>query len=142
MAIPIVLHLAMRERPRKLEFPALRFLQIRRESNRRRLKLRHLFLLLLRCLVIVLLAFAVARPVFYSSGFFSAGSAPVAAAITFDTRPRMDYLRQNKTRLEVARGVGLEVIEQLPKGSQLVVLDSTGPRSQFDRDRGASIGIW
>ena len=63
----------------------------------------------------------------------------MAAAMAFDTRPRMDYLRNNKTRLQVARDVGLEVIEQLPKGSQLVVLDSTGPRSQFDRDRGASI---
>ncbi len=89
--------------------------------------------------MVVLLAFALARPVFHSSGFFSAGSAPVAAAMAFDTRPRMDYLRNNKTRLQVARDVGLEVIEQLPKGSQLVVLDSTGPRSQFDRDRGASI---
>ena len=112
---------------------------MRKESNRRRLKIRHLLLLLLRCLVVVLLAFALARPVFHSSGFFSAGSAPVAAAMAFDTRPRMDYLRNNKTRLQVARDVGLEVIEQLPKGSQLVVLDSTGPRSQFDRDRGASI---
>ena len=139
MAIPIVLHLAMRERPRKLEFPALRFLQIRKESNRRRLKIRHLLLLLLRCLAVLLLAFALARPVFHSSSFFSAGSAPVAAAIAFDTRPRMNYLRENKTRLQVARDVGLEVIEQLPKGSQIVVLDSTGPRSQFDRDRGASI---
>jgi len=139
VAIPIALHLAMRERPRKLEFPALRFLQIRRESNHRRLKLRHLLLLLLRCLVILLLASALARPIFHSSGFFSAGSAPVAAAIAFDTRPRMNYLRENKTRLELARDVGLEVIDQLPKGSQIVVLDSTGPRSQFDRDRGASI---
>ena len=129
----------MRERPRKLEFPALRFLQIRKESNRRRLKVRHLLLLLLRCLAVLLLAFALARPVFHSSSFFSAGSAPVAAAIAFDTRPRMNYLRENKTRLQVARDVGLEVIEQLPKGSQIVVLDSTGPRSQFDRDRGASI---
>ena len=129
----------MRERPRKLEFPALRFLQIRKESNRRRLKIRHLLLLLLRCLAVLLLAFALARPVFHSSSFFSAGSAPVAAAIAFDTRPRMNYLRGNKTRLQVARDVGLEVIEQLPKGSQIVVLDSTGPRSQFDRDRGASI---
>ena len=82
---------------------------------------------------------ALARPVFHSSGFFSAGSAPVAAAIAFDTRPRMNYLRENKTRLQLARDVGLKVIEQLPKGSQIVVLDSTGPRSQFDRDRGASI---
>lgn len=128
----------MRERPRKLEFPALRFLQVRHQANQRRFKIRHLLLLLLRCLVILLLAFALARPVFHSSGFF-AGSAPVAAAIAVDTRPRMAYLRDNQTRLDVAREVSLKVIDQLPKGSQIVVLDSVGQRNQFDRDRGASI---
>ena len=129
----------MRERPRKLEFPALRFLQVRRQANQRRFKIRHLLLLVLRCLVIVLLALALARPVFQSSGFFSAGSAPVAAAIAVDTRPRMAYRRENQTRLDVAREVSLKVIDQLPKGSQTVVLDSVGARNQFDRDRGASI---
>ena len=129
----------MRERPRKLEFPALRFLQVRRQANQRRFKIRHLLLLVLRCLVIVLLALALARPVFQSSGFFSAGSGPVAAAIAVDTRPRMAYRRENQTRLDVAREVSLKVIDQLPKGSQTVVLDSVGARNQFDRDRGASI---
>ena len=48
VALPIVLHLIMRRRPTRLEFPALRFIQKRHDVNRRRLRLRHLLLLLLR----------------------------------------------------------------------------------------------
>ena len=49
VAVPIVLHLIMRQQPRIAEFPALRFIKLREQSNRRRLQLRHLLLLLLRC---------------------------------------------------------------------------------------------
>ena len=62
MAIPVILHLAMRQKPRHLVFPAIRFIQQRRESNRRTLRLRHWLLLLLRALLILLLAAALARP--------------------------------------------------------------------------------
>ena len=48
VAVPIVLHLIMRRKPRYLEFPALRFIQKRHDTNQRRLRLRHLLLLLLR----------------------------------------------------------------------------------------------
>ena len=37
VALPIVLHLIMRRKPRHLEFPALRFLEAKRETNQRRL---------------------------------------------------------------------------------------------------------
>ena len=40
VALPIVLHLVMRQQPRQIEFPALRFLHQRREANRRRLRSR------------------------------------------------------------------------------------------------------
>jgi len=62
MAVPIILHLVMRQKPRPLLFPAIRFIQQRRESNRRTLRLRHWLLLLLRALLIMLLAAAIARP--------------------------------------------------------------------------------
>ena len=55
-AAPVVLHLVMRQQPQHLEFPALRFVQLRENANRRRLKLRHLLLLLLRIAAICLLA--------------------------------------------------------------------------------------
>lgn len=62
IAIPIVLHLVMRQRPKVVEFPAVMFLKARREANRRRLQLRHWILLALRCLAVAILALALARP--------------------------------------------------------------------------------
>jgi hypothetical protein len=60
--IPVILHFLLRAKPRKLPFPALRLIQLRRRQNVRRLRLRHVWLMLLRMLVIVGLAIAAARP--------------------------------------------------------------------------------
>ncbi|MBS0262773.1 MAG: BatA and WFA domain-containing protein [Planctomycetes bacterium] len=62
VAIPVILHLLMRAKPKKLLFPALRLIQNRKRTNTRRMRLRHLGLLLLRMLAISLLALALARP--------------------------------------------------------------------------------
>jgi hypothetical protein len=69
MAVPLILHLLMRAKPKKLVFPALRLIQNRRRTNARRMRLRHLALLLLRMLVIGLLAFALARPAVPSADY-------------------------------------------------------------------------
>src|SRR5262245_63453683 len=60
--IPVILHFLLRSKPKKLVFPALRLVQIRRKNNVRRMRLRHIWLLLLRVLVIGLLVVAIARP--------------------------------------------------------------------------------
>lgn len=60
--IPVILHFLLRAKPKKLAFPALRLIQMRRRQNVRRLRLRHVWLMLLRMLVIIGLAIAVARP--------------------------------------------------------------------------------
>src|SRR3954452_21181418 len=62
VAIPVVLHLIMRQKPKQLLFPALRFIHERRLANQRRLQLRHWLLLALRCGAIGLLVVALARP--------------------------------------------------------------------------------
>lgn len=61
-AIPVALHLMMRSRPKKIEFPALRLLETRSTTNARRMKLRHLLLLLLRIAVLVAFVLALTRP--------------------------------------------------------------------------------
>jgi len=61
-AIPVILHFLLRHKPKKLVFPALRLIQLRKKNNVRRLRLKHIWLLLLRILVIVLLVLAIARP--------------------------------------------------------------------------------
>jgi hypothetical protein len=61
-AIPIVLHLMLRAKPKKLIFPALRLIQKRRRQNVRRIRLRHLWLLVLRVFVLAILVAALMRP--------------------------------------------------------------------------------
>ena len=138
VAVPIVLHLIMRQKPRHLEFPALRFIQQRHDSNRRRLRLRQLLLLLLRMGVIGLLALALARPTVDAPGVLGDREGPVAAAFVFDTQPHMMYLRDNQTRLEAAREMALWILPRLPEESQVGVLDGRTDESVFQVDLGAA----
>lgn len=62
VAIPVILHLMMRAKPKRLVFPALRLIQMRRKQNTQRLRLRHLLLLLLRMAVIAAFVVTIARP--------------------------------------------------------------------------------
>ena len=60
--VPVVLHLLMKAKPKKLLFPALQLIQKRRMQNTRKIRLRHLWLLLLRMLVLGVLIAALTRP--------------------------------------------------------------------------------
>ncbi len=61
-ALPVVLHLLLRRKPKPLVFPALRLIQQRRKQNLKRIQLRHIWLLLLRILAIGLIVLALTRP--------------------------------------------------------------------------------
>jgi hypothetical protein len=138
VALPIVLHLVMRRKPKHFEFPALRFVQLRHDTNRRRLRLRHLLLLALRVLAIALLAMALARPSIKLGAGWASQEAPVAAALVFDTSMRMEYRHQNHTRLEAARELALTLIARLPHNSQVAVLDTRFAPAAFQVDLGAA----
>ncbi|HRX19639.1 MAG TPA: BatA domain-containing protein [Gemmatimonadales bacterium] len=59
-AIPVLLHLVERRQPPEQAFPAIRYLEDATRDQRRRLRLRHLLLLVLRTLAIVALVLAAA----------------------------------------------------------------------------------
>lgn len=135
VVLPIVLHLIMRQKPKLLEFPALRFLQRRHDANRRRLRLRHLLLLALRVLLIAVLALALARPsIKLSAGTFGNQREPVAVAVIVDTSLRMDYRQENRTRLEAAKELAHWLVGQFPEGSEVVVLDGRPESRAFTVD--------
>jgi hypothetical protein len=125
-AAPVILHLIMRRKPVPYPFPALRFLQQRAVANRRRLRVNHLLLLLLRIAAIVLLAMALARPVLRGAGWIPEAEGPVAAAFVFDTAPRMALREGNQTRLERAAAMAKVLFKKLPSGSQVAVFDTAG----------------
>jgi hypothetical protein len=124
IAVPIVIHLVMRRKPKLLIFPALQFLQQRRKTNLRKLRLRHLLLLLMRVLLVALAALALARPLVSNlPGALAVGS-PMAVVLVFDTSTSMDYKIEGKTRLEAAKEQAQRFLKSLPGGSEIAVLDS------------------
>ncbi|MHC4975560.1 MAG: BatA domain-containing protein [Planctomycetota bacterium] len=62
IAIPIVIHFLLRRKRKPVMFGAMRFVIEAYRQQRSRIQLEHLLLLLLRCLVILLVAIAIARP--------------------------------------------------------------------------------
>lgn len=62
VVLPIVFHLIRRSTKTKVPFSTLRFLQPTPPKLTKKSRLEHLWLLLLRCLILLLLAFAFARP--------------------------------------------------------------------------------
>jgi hypothetical protein len=138
MAVPIVLHLIMRRKPVPHEFPALRFLRDRAVANRRRLRVSHVFLLLLRMAALALLALALARPVLRGAGWLADGEGPVAAALVIDTAPRMALREANETRLERTAKLARVLLDKLPQGSKVAVLDTAGTTAAFSPSAAAA----
>jgi len=62
VAVPVLIHLLLRQRPRPRAWAAMRWLLAAMQRAQRRYQLTNLLLLLLRCLIILLAALAVARP--------------------------------------------------------------------------------
>ena len=103
VGVPILLHLIMRQKPKRLMFPALRFLMQRHRTNTRKMQLRHLLLLALRMLLIAAVCLALARPKLYSDRISIQGNRPHAVVLLFDTSPSMEYRIHDKSRLQEAK---------------------------------------
>lgn len=129
--IPVILHLIMRQKPKPLEFPALRLLKLRKHSNTRRLQLRHWILLALRIAAVCVMACGLARPRVQSEGLLIDQEAPVAAAFVFDTSFRMQYRHQNETRIESVRDTALWLLGELPQESDVAIVK---PALSYDNE--------
>ena len=81
--IPLAIHLLFRSRFKTIDWGAMHLLDTVVRVNRRRIQLLHLLLLLLRCLLPVLLALCLARPIL--TGFQTLpGDAPQSLIIAVD----------------------------------------------------------
>lgn len=127
VGLPILLHLLLRQQPKRLVFPALRFLKLRQKTSQRRVQLRHILLLLLRCLLLALFALALYQPTLTSAGGINlSGEEPIAVVVVIDTSPSMGY-RDGSTRLEEARRRAADLLNELPPRSKVAVLSTHDP---------------
>ncbi len=61
-AVPVILHLFMKQTPKHVVFPALRLIRERQKRSRKTLRIKNWLLLLARMALLALMALALARP--------------------------------------------------------------------------------
>lgn len=105
VASPIIIHLLSRRRFRIVNWAAMDFLMSADRRNRKRIRLEHLILLLLRCLAILLLAMLVSRLFLSPSGLASmfAGAARTERIVLLDDSPSMQLSSANRSIFDRAR---------------------------------------
>jgi len=72
LALPVLIHLVQRQQTQGVKFPSLMFLSRIEWRQKQRLQIRHWLLLLLRCLLLLLVVLAFARPFFSGAGALAA----------------------------------------------------------------------
>ncbi|WP_169977043.1 BatA domain-containing protein [Tautonia rosea] len=125
--VPLIIHLVMRQTPKRIVFPALRLLQQRHQRSTKRLKVKNWLLLLARMALVALMALALARPALNARVPLGDREVPTALAMVIDTSLSMGYVEQGKTRLDEAKEVANQVLRKLPESSQVYLIDSGVP---------------
>ena len=126
-AAPVLLHLLLQQQPKLIRFPAFRFLAQNQRTNQRKLRLRHWLLLAARILLIIVVCLALSRPTVFSERLNLASEQATAVVLLFDTSASMEYRAGGRTSLELAVQKAQELLNQLPDGSPVAILDSAEP---------------
>ena len=120
IASPIIIHLLAKKQIKRVVWAAMKFLRITVERNQRKLNIEDIILLILRCLVVALLALALARPALRESNFTIFGG-DETAIVLLDNSGSMATSDGAQTRFEKAQKAAEQVLDSLPGGSSVAV---------------------
>lgn len=128
-AIPVIVHLIQRRKPRAHPFAAIELVRRSQQRNVKRLRLKRLLLLLARTLLLLLIPLALARPRFESATAAAAApqKGPAATAIVVDASLSMGYRAGGKSLLDRAREDARDLLVALSAEEPVTVMPCAGP---------------
>jgi aerotolerance regulator-like protein/VWA domain-containing protein len=119
-AVPVLIHLLTRRRPRRVEFSSVEFLREVRLAEMRRFRLREWLLLLLRALAVAALALALARPAVQGAG--GGGRGASTALLLIDRSYSMRAREGDRSLFDRAKARALEVLDALEAEDRVQVM--------------------
>ena len=111
--VPVIIHLLNRRRFQLVEWAPMKYLKLTIKTNRRRLRIEQLILLIIRTLIVMLIVFAVARPVLSPTGLggWLAGKGRTSRIIVIDDSLSMGYRDGGRSAFESAKDVAGQIIK-------------------------------
>jgi hypothetical protein len=139
-ALPLLLHLLRREKPKPVSLPTFEFLLRAAATSSRSRRMDQILLLLIRMATIICLALLLARPKLDTRGSGQAAALAVVIDNSFYAAQAVD----GKPQIEWARQKALDLLGSLPSGSLVAVVDaqedcSFTPMIQGAQDRVKSL---
>jgi len=124
IAAPIIIHFFFRRRAKTLDFPPMRFVLLSYKKVARKLMVQEYILLATRCLIALLLALAIAVPVYSKlvSGI-KRGERPVAAVFVIDTSLSMTRSDGGDSLLDSAKKKAAQWASGLTENDRAGVID-------------------
>ncbi|WP_337174774.1 BatA domain-containing protein [Paludisphaera sp.] len=117
-AIPIVIHLLNRRKRREVRWAAMRFLAAALAKNKRRIRVEQWLLLAIRCLLVLLVVAAMAKPFLESFGDVIPGRR-THRVIVVDASMSMAAKAAGATRFDRARAVAARLAKDSRRGDAL-----------------------
>jgi len=135
-AVPLIIHLLNRRRFELVEWAPMKYLKLTIRSNRRRMRIEQLILLLLRTLAIVLLVLIVARPVLsrQASAAWLSHRSRVSRVIVLDNSLAMGYRHNGRTALDLGKAAVVELLGATGAQDGITLLTTTPASTPLVRD--------
>jgi hypothetical protein len=134
-AVPLVIHLLNRQRHKKRPWAAMEFLLRAYQKQRNRLRNENLLLLLLRCLIPIVLALAIARPVLQQAAALLGSGGGIHHVVVLDASYSMGArLAGGPSAYDKAKGLVSRLLERLEQQREVrdkVTLVHAGVRPRF-----------
>lgn len=123
LSLPILAHLIHRLRQKKVPWAAMRFIEEALRQSRSKKRINDLLLLLLRCLALLFLVLAFARPFIGEQAALA--TEEEAVILVLDLSASMGAIEAGVDRLTPARQTALELLDELPSRTPVGLLFAT-----------------
>ncbi len=132
VSVPVLIHLWSRNQKYQIPWAAMELLKKAMIARSQKIQLEDYVLLALRCLTLILIAAALLRPLFKTSGAAGSGGGNTGVVIGIDASYSMNH--GDPARFEKALGKTREILSTLQQGDPVsVVLMSKNPQVLFRR---------
>jgi hypothetical protein len=125
--VPLLLHLLHRRKHQMIDWGAMHLLESIIQDNRRRWRLQEWLLLLVRCLIPILLALCLARPMLTTWSTFYGQADPAIVFVLDDSASMSRELADGRTYWQAARDACQEIIAGYDATNVQIVLSGRQP---------------